>query len=262
MKAAVRILAGVIAIAWLVGCATQEEASRDTTPETGASTEQAGSQPADEAAPASLTGTRIAYFETADGTVFESESIVTLPTGGPPSGRLLPASSNPDVVLYLTRDGSVPSAENNWGGPIEPDAPRPISRPLEGVASYRVVAELDGVSSEPFTLTVQWQHEESPELDRPVFTVDGREVAGSVEIPISAGDDPAKRLQISCGYDAAMLYISRDGTEPSVDDNWRSQQCAGTYLWSPEPTAAEYRVIAIWQGAQSPVASLSVEWVE
>ena len=107
-----------------------------------------------------------------------------------------------------------------------------------------------------------WEHEESPDLARPDLPRRGREVSGSVTIPVSDGTDPAARLEISCGYAAAMLYITRDGSEPSVDNYWESQRCEGTYLWSPEPTAAEYRVLAVWQGVQSPVASLSVEWVE
>ena len=48
----------------------------------------------------------IAYFEAADGTTFESETVVTLPTGGSPEGRLLPASTSDEVTLYVTRDGA------------------------------------------------------------------------------------------------------------------------------------------------------------
>jgi hypothetical protein len=260
MKAVMRLFTGLVVLVWLVGCASQEEAPQDAEPaeeETAEAAEQTTGAQTTESADEG-----IAFFEAADGTRFETESIVTLPTGGPPSGRLLPSSSNPEVTLYVTRDGSVPSAENNWGGAIDPENPAPISRPLEGVASYRVVAELDGSYSEPFTLTVRWRHEESPDLARPVFRVDGREVSGSVTIPVSDGSDPASRLQIECRYDAATLYINRDGTDPTVDDAWESQLCDGTYLWAPEPTAAEYRVIAMWQGVASPVASLSVEWVE
>mgnify|MGYP006294362315 FL=1 len=263
MKAVLRGIVGLSVIVWLAGCASQEEAPQEA-PEEEAAAEQPAetTEPAvDEPAPP-LEAPDAAYFEAADGTTFASGETVTLPTGGPPAGRLLAMSANPDVTLYVTRDRSVPSADNNWGGPIDPESPRPITRLLEGVALYQVVAEMDGDYSDPFTLAVQWRHEDTPELAAPTFLVDGREVSGSVEIPVSDGDDPAARLEIACGYSAAMLYINRDGTEPTVDDTWESQRCEGTYLWSPEPTAAEYRVIAVWQGVESPVASLSVEWVE
>lgn len=268
MKAAAKVITGLAIVLLVASCASQEEApeSGDTAearaePQAEKELRVPEEQPAEpEARPLSQPG--IAAFETAAGTTFESETVTTLPTGGPPEGRLIPTSSNDAVTLYVTRDGSVPSAENNWGGAIDPEQPRPISRPLEGVASYRVVASLDGEYSEPFTLTVVWEHEESPQLEEPQFLLDGSEVSGSVEIPVSQGDDPAAQLEIACGYTAATLYITRDGSEPSVDNYWKSQLCEGTYIWSPEPTAAEYRVVAVWQGQRSPIATLSVEWVE
>lgn len=247
---------GLAVIVLFGACATQEPA-----PETAPDVAEP-EQPVDEPALDPLAEPRIAAFETAAGTQLESLSIVTLPTGGPPEGRLLPTSTNPDVTLYVTRDGSVPSAENNWGGPISPANPRPISRPLEGTTSYRVVAELDGEYSEPFTVTVVWEHEESPDVAAPRFLLDGEEVRGSVEIPVSDGTDPARRLEISCGYDAATLYLTRDGSTPSVDSFWETQTCAGTVIWAPEPTRSRYRIIAVWQGVSSPVASLDVTWVE
>lgn len=263
-----RIIIGLTVVFVIAACATQEEAPQEAEaqdqaleeaqPEPAESVQEADAQ--DEAAPLDEPG--IAAFRSADGTTFRSETIVTLPTGGPPEGQLLPTSTSDEVTLYVTRDGSVPSAENNWGGPIDPESPPPISRPLEGVASYRVVAELDGEYSEPFTLTVNWEHESSPDLQAPTFLVDGSVVSGSVTIPVSRGDDPQSRLQISCEYEASTLYITRDGSEPSADNYWETQTCQGTYLWSPEPTAAEYRVVAVWQGTRSPVASLSVEWVD
>lgn len=264
MKAVLRVIVGLGVLLWLTGCASQEEAPQAASEEETAAAEQPAetTEPAADEPAGPLAEPEVAYFEAADGTTFSSGETVTLPTGGPPAGQLLPMSANPDVTLYVTRDRSVPSAENNWGGPIDPETSRPITRLLEGVALYQVVAELEGRSSDPFTLAVEWRHEESPELAQPTFLVDGREVSGSVEIPVSDGTDPTARLEITCGYAAAMLYVNRDGTEPTVDDHWRSQRCEGTYLWSPEPTAAEYRVIAIWQGVESPVASLAVEWVE
>lgn len=262
MKAVLRMIVGLGVLLWLAGCASQEEAPQDAPGDEAAQEQPAETtEPADESA-GPLEEPEVAYFQAADGTSFVSGETVTLPTGGPPAGRLLPMSANPNVALYVTRDRSVPSAQNNWGGSIDPESPRPITRLLEGVALYQVVAELDGRYSDPFTLAVQWRHEESPDLARPTFLVEGREVSGSVEIPVSDGTDPAARLEIACGYAAAMLYINRDGTEPTVDEHWESQRCEGTYIWSPEPTAAEYRVIAIWQGVESPVASLAVEWVE
>ncbi|MFW6261045.1 MAG: hypothetical protein ACOC6J_05625 [Spirochaetota bacterium] len=264
MKAVLRVIAGLGVLVWLAGCASQEEAPEAAPEEETTASEQPAetTEPAAEEPAGPLDEPDVAYFEAADGSTFASGETVSLPTGGPPAGRLLAMSANPQVTLYVTRDRSVPSAQNNWGGPIDPEAPRPITRLLEGVALYQVVAEMDGAYSDPFTLAVQWRHEESPELAAPAFLVDGREVSGSVEIPVSDGSDPAARLEIVCGYSAAMLYINRDGTEPTVDDAWESQRCEGTYLWSPEPTTAEYRVIASWQGVESPVAELSVEWVE
>ncbi len=201
------------------------------------------------------------WFAAADGTRFESGTQVTLPTGGPASGRLVPKSADPDVTLFVTRDGSVPTPENNWGGPIDPRDPFVITRSLEGPATYRLVAVSDGVIGEPVQLAVNWRHEESPRLSTPAFTVGGRTVSGSIDIPVSDGSDVGTRLAISCDYSIATLYITRDGSAPSEQNYWRSQICDGTFIWSPEPTAAEYRVTAVWQGARSPVAALNVEWV-
>ncbi len=240
-------------IALIAGCATQDATVVD--PE-HASNERAARDPA------TILERAGVVFHGGDGTEFRPDTIVTLPTGGPPRGRLIPMSTLHEVTLYVTRDGSVPSAANNWGGPIDPRDPRAISRPLEGVASYRVVAELDGAYGEPFTLTVIWQHETEPVVERPVFLVDGVQVTGQVDIPVSAGDDPSARLVIACGYTSATLYVTRDGSEPSVDNHWRSQPCEGTYLWSPESTLADYRVVAVWNGVRSPAAALEVEWVE
>lgn len=253
MKSVLRVIVALIALSWLAGCASApENAETPVVEETAAETTPAMTD--------ALSQPGIATFKAADGTTFTSETIVTLPTGGPPAGRLLPAGSNPDVTLYVTRDGSVPSADNNWGGAIDPANPRPISRALEGVASYRVVAELDGATSDPFTLTVKWKNEESPDVKAPVFSANGRTLSGSVTIPVSDGSEPAGRLVITCDYAAATLFITRDGSDPTVDNFWKSQVADGTYLFSPEPTAAEYRVIALWQGVTSPVASLNVEW--
>ena len=201
------------------------------------------------------------WFEAADGTRFESETLVTLPTGGPAAGRLVPKSADPDVTLYVTRDGSVPTPENNWGGPIDPRDPFVIARSLEGPATYRLAAAVDGVISETIQLSVNWRHEESPRLSAPTFSVGERTVSGSRDIPVSDGTDFATRLAISCDYTGATLYITRDGSAPSEQSYWRSQICDGTFIWSPEPTAADYRAVAVWQGARSPVAALDVEWV-
>ncbi len=256
MRTMSRVMVGALVV-WLVaGCATQEEAPPEVDQDEMVDREEIVAPRTD------LSETGIAAFRTAAGTEFRTETIVTLPTGGPPSGRLVPASSRSDVTLYVTRDGSVPSAANNWDGPIDPLEPRAISRPLEGVASYRIVAELDAEYSPPFTLTVIWEHEEDPQVDGPVFSVNGQEVSGSVSIPVSDGANPAARLAVACTYVSSMLYITRDGTDPSVDNFWRSQPCDGTYIWSPEPTAAEYRALSVWRGVGGPIVSLDVEWAD
>ena len=263
MKAVFKLVGSAVLALLVVGCASQQEPPETAAPAVSkdVAPEPEESRPQPELPPA-LATPDVAVFVAADGTTFEDNSIVEMPTGGPPAGRLVPGSSDPSVTLYVTRDGSVPAPDNNWGGPIDPESPPSISRPLEGVATYRVAAAIDDRVSEPFTLTVVWRHEPSPELAEPEFVVDGRAVEGSVSIPVSDGDDPAARLQIRCDYSAATLYITRDGSEPTVDEHWRTQLCEGTYLWSPEPTAADYRVVAVWQGARSPVAELRVEWVE
>ena len=204
----------------------------------------------------------IAVFETGDGTLVMDSSSVPLTTGGANSGRLVPASSDSSVTLYMTRDGSRPSATNNWGGPMDPASPPLVTRQLEGSGVYKIVAEQDGVYSDVFTVYVTWQHEESPALDAPAFEVAGQPVRGSVELAISDGSDESLRLYIVSNYVAATLYISRDGTDPSPESFWKTQVADGTYLFSPEPTAAAYRVIAVWQDGVSPVASLDVTWTE
>ena len=248
-------IAGAAMLLWLGACATVDESPVEPDPE------PAGT-PAVETVRDILETADIAAFSAADGTLFRTETIVTLATGGPPQGRLVPTSSRDDITLYVTRDGSVPSASNNWGGPIDPRNPRPVSRPLEGVASYRIVAELEGAYSEPFTITVIWRHEESPDVGPPAFSVGGQLVSGSISVAVSDGSDPQARLAISCRYTSAMLYLTRDGSDPSVDNYWRAQPCEGTYIWSPEPTGAEYRVIALWHGVRSPISTITVDWVD
>src|SRR6056297_8233 len=156
MKRVYKLILGAVLVLAVVGCASQEEAPQtddevsagDAVTEQTLPSEQETSE-AEAPEPDALDEPGIAAFETADGTTFESNTIVELPTGGPPSGRLVPVSSNDEATLYVTRDGSLPSPDNNWSGPIDPENPPEISRPLEGVASYRVVAEIDGRLSEP-----------------------------------------------------------------------------------------------------------------
>ena len=214
------------------------------------------------AEPSPLEAEGIAGFVTGDGASVGLSDSITLSTGGAASGQLSPASSDPQVTLYMTRDGSVPSADNNWGGPVAPGNPPMITRQQEGSGVYKVVAELDDAYSEVFTVFVTWTHEASLEVAAPVFEFAGRQITGSVEIPISDGTDEDLRLYISNEYTAAMLYITRDGSDPTPETFWKSQVADGTYLFSPEPTAAAYRVIAVWQDSVSPVASLDVSWVE
>lgn len=264
MKNLIRLVASAMLVFVVVACASDP----DTADEAGAeesqvATEESGSESvAETQLVGPLQGAGVATFVTRAGSSFSDGAVVELPTGGPPAGQLVPVSSRSDVTLYITRDGSVPSASNNWGGAIAPGRTFTISRPLEGTATYRVIGQLDGEYSDPFTVTVLWTHEESISLPAPVFRVNDSVVTGSVEISVSNDDDESARLQITSEYAAAMLYITRDGSDPSVDNFWASQRADGTYLYSPEPTSAEYRVIAIWQGNQSPVQSLSVDWVE
>jgi len=263
----------------LAGCASQD--SVDTEPGDAMAEESAApSEPtetaeettpqapvAEESAEIEVTSTLlasagIAGFTTGDGTAVAPTSSVTLTTGGAASGRLVPSSSSEEVSLYMTRDGSVPSATNNWGGAIDPASPPLVTRKLEGSGVYKIVAEKDGEYSETTTVYVSWQHEESPALDAPTFEVAGRQVRGSVELPVSDGTNKSARLYIASEYVEAVLYISRDGSDPNQETFWKSQTADGTYLFSPDPTAAAYRVIAVWQESVSPVASLNVTWVE
>ena len=256
MKSLIRIGSVLLALLWIIGCASQEPAPEETE-ETAITTTPVEVEPT----PGPLEAAGVAGFATADGSTFDPGELVTLTTGGSASGRLVPTSTNPDVTLYMTRDGSVPSSDNNWGGPISPDSPPEITRVLEGTAVYRVVAELDGEYSDPVTLNVVWQHEENPTVPAPRFVVNGHEVSRSAELPVSDGSTVAGRLEIECDYLAATLYITRDGSVPSADNYWKTQISDGTYIYSPQETAAQYRVIAIWQGEASPVASLDVTWV-
>jgi hypothetical protein len=250
-------LAGGVLI--IAGCAGQQPAPEEPV-ETAEQVQPLEAEA--QAEPGPLEAERIAYFTTGSGEELGSGSSVSLTTGGSETGRLVPASSNPEVTLYMTRDGSVPSAENNWAGEIDPAAPPLVTRRTEGTGTYKLVAELNGAYSDVTTVYVTWTHESDPVLAAPVFEVDGREVSGSVEIPVSDGSTADGRLYIRSSYISATLYINRDGTDPTPDAFWRSQTADGTYLYSPEPTQASYRVIAVWQGASSPVAKLDVTWVE
>ncbi|MFP4377224.1 MAG: hypothetical protein ACLFP4_09285 [Spirochaetales bacterium] len=236
-----------IAVLFVLGCASQPDEAPVGAPETQ------GEGPARLAA---LVG-----FVDGTGRAFESGATVTLPTGGPPEGRLIP-NTDEDLTMYVTRDGSEPGPQNNWGGPIQPGEVVPISRALEGAATYAVIGEIDGELTEPVVVNVIWQHEENPDLDRPEFTVDGSTVGRNIELITSDGTDPEGQLMINCNYLSSILYVTRDGSEPSADNYWQTQSCLGTFIWAPEPTAAEYRVVAVWQGVSSPVASITVEWVE
>jgi hypothetical protein len=268
MRVLLKLVAvGIVVV--LAGCASQESVdtespepiAADTVEEQAVDDSAEGTpveQPAMEMTLLDAEG--IAGFETGDGATATDASSITLSTGGSASGRLIPTSSDSSVTLYMTRDGSSPSATNNWGGPIDPVSPPLVTRQLEGSGVYKIVAEQDGQYSDVFTVYAVWQHEESPALSAPTFEVGGRSISGSVELSVSDGSDETLRLYIVCDYVAATLYISRDGTDPTPETFWKSQVADGTYLFSPEPTAAAYRVIAVWQDGVSPVASLDVAW--
>jgi len=259
------VAAGVVFV--LAGCAGQDVVDSDS-PQPEAAAEDTSiedNQTEDSRAEAEvivLDAEGIAGFETGTGAAVAASGSISLATGGADTGRLIPASSDPSVTLYLTRDGSVPSVANNWGGPVNPANPPLITRQLEGTGTYRVVAEREGIYSEVVMVFVTWQHEESPSVVLPTFEVAGRSVSGSVELGVSDGSDEDLRLYIGSNYVAATLYISRDGSDPTPENYWQSQIADGTYLFSAEPTAASYRVIAVWQSVVSPVAALDVAWVE
>lgn len=253
----------------LVSCATQPDAP----PEEASEPEVAETEPAEpESAPAvveveeptvdPLTEPGVAYFETVGGQKLIDGSTATLPTGGPPSGRIIPMSDNPGVLLYVTRDGSKPSAGNNWGGAIAPGAALPITKQSEGAGTYSIVAELDGNYSAASTINIVWLHDEEASIDRPQFVVDGDEVSGRVTLPISNGGEMKGRLYIECDYSGATLFITNDGTEPSATNYLYTQVAEGTYLYSPDAAEVTYRVVATWQGATSPISEISVTWGE
>lgn len=261
-----RSFVGAAIVLALIGCASEPDAGPESAEPAAVVSEQTTSEaatpPAEAIVVEVLEGDEIAMWLIGDGSPVADGTSITLATGGAASGQLIPGSSDASVTLYLTRDGSRPSAENNWGGPVDPSDPMIITRQSEGSGTYKVVAERDGMYSGVTTVYVTWRHEENPPLDAPVFKVGGRPVSGTVEIPVSDGSDEDRRLAIISNYRAATLYISRDGTDPTPDRYWQSQVADGTYLFSSEPTAAAYRVIAVWQDVVSPVASLDVIWVE
>lgn len=253
----------LVLILIFAGCASQEPVETEMEESAPAETEaEVVETPVVVEEPSVLDEAGIAGFELFDGSTVADMATISLATGGGSAGRLIPVSTDDSVTLYVTRDGSVPTSSNNWGGPVDPANPPVISRQLEGSGVYKVVAELDGDYSHVFTIYVSWSHEESPSLGAPIFMVDGREVSGSVEIPVSDGSDAQRRLYISSNYTAATLFITRDGTDPTPGSFWKSQIADGTYVFSPEPTAAAYRAIAVWQGVQSDVAALDVTWIE
>ena len=115
MKAVWKLLAAGIVFA-LAGCASQEavdsESGEPAIAEDTAVEEIAVAEPSAEtvetAAPL-LDAEGVAVFETGDGAPVAASGSITLATGGAESGRLIPASSDSSVTLYVTRDGSVPS---------------------------------------------------------------------------------------------------------------------------------------------------------
>lgn len=256
----VRSVGLIVLVFAIAGCATQDPVETDPEPVDQAEdlVEEAPAAPE----PSLLEQAGIAGFALPDGSAAAESASVSLATGGGSGGRLIPQSSDSGVLLYMTRDGSVPSADNNWGGPIDPGNPPVVTRQSEGSGVYKLVAALDGEYSEVFTVFVTWVHEADPAIDAPEFTVGGRAVSGAVEIPVSDGTVEENRLYISTNYTGATLYITRDGTDPTTESFWKSQVADGTYLFSPEPTTAAYRAMAVWQGVQSSIAALDVAWTE
>lgn len=218
--------------------------------------------------PDPLAKADVVYFMDGTGARIEDGSSVTMPAGGPPDGRLTVESSSDQVVLYLTKDATIPSERNYWVGPIDPSAPPlaqnagpVITAQRQTTTQYRAVAAYEGRYSDVVTVTVTWELPAEPDLSPPRFVVDGDTLSGEVQLPVTRDGEQA-RIAIHCGYAAAVLYITIDGTDPTPENYEYRQRCLGTYVYSVEPGVTEYRVISEFNGVLSELNALTVEWTE
>jgi hypothetical protein len=203
-----------------------------------------------------------AAFVDQEGNELADGATVTLPTGAPPSGRIYPWSSDPGALAYVTRDGSIPTRDNYWVGELAVAGSQPISSVVEVARIYRLLAVTDEAESDVVTLRVNWQHEESPDLNAPEFSVRGQVVSGSVSLPVGGEEDPEGRLYIGSAYLGSTIYVTNDGSQPTADNYWRDGLSEGFYIYATDSFETTYRAVAVLRDVVSPVGSLTVDWTE
>lgn len=257
----------ILAVAMLVGCATTPEdqptaeVSEPVAPEPERREPEPEPEQQAEAEPSEPepSGPQAAFVGPGGEKLADGASI-TLPTGAPPDGRIYLWSSDADALGFVTRDGSIPTAENYWVGDIRVDGSRPISSTVETARIYRLMIVSGEEQSPVTTVRVNWQHQESPRIDQPEFVVGDDPVRGSVSLPVGGRDEPDGRLYIRSSYLGATIYVTNDGSDPSPENYWRTGLSDGFYVFATDEFATTYKAIAVLRDSTSPTASLSVEW--
>lgn len=258
------------AITLLAGCAgvpsapAAESAQAATQAGSGSQAAQSSTDASSFAPSQQLSGPSAWFVDAKGDRVNGQDTAVTLPTGAPPSGRLFPRSDATQATLFVTIDGTVPTADNNWASFKPGETHRYISSLEAKTRTYRIVAMTDSGSAGPVsTCVVSWSDEQKPALEPPRFVAGGKELAPAAAVTLPTGGDKNRtgRLSLTCNYLGATLYITNDGSDPSPKNFWKSGICDGTYIYSANAFTATYKAIAVLRGSQSGVTEAKVSWM-
>ncbi|WP_455383101.1 hypothetical protein [Salinispira pacifica] len=213
--------------------------------------------------PAAAPAGPAVYFVDGLGKRIAPDAAVSLPTGAPPVGRLYPRSDDAGAKIYVTVDGTIPTESNNWAAFTGGSSDRYISSLEAKNRTYRIAAVDGSKGSGPIgTYVVTWFDEEKPAIEPPRFVAGGTQLpaGASVTLPTGGETDPAGRLSVTCNYLGATLFITRDGSDPSPKNFWKSDVCDGTYIFSANAFTTSYKVMAVLRGTESGITSVTVTW--
>ena len=258
-----------VVVLLLVGCATQTGSSTSADAAASKSAQSAASSTPKVGGSAAVTtqpAPQQVYFADAQGKPFANDSSISLPTGSPPGGRLYPHAQDPKATIYVTIDGTVPTADNHWALFKPGESGRFISSLDQKTRTYRIAAIDEGSSkgapAPVSTVIVNWKDEGNPVVNAPQFVVDGSNVApgASISLPVGGDGNAKGRLSLTCNYLGATVYLTKDGTDPSPKNFWKSDICDGTYVFSADAFTATYKAMAVLRGSESPITTVTVTW--